>query len=145
MVLLDLEEREQTRDALALMQTHVAAHETVYVFGRTAAGTERAITEVQRLAGDRPVDLAVFVLHHARPGTPVPVSTLTAIRRIAEGRGPTPKIMACACRGPNDVTPWLAPQSAVVVERSGPTWWPTFSRRLVATALRRAGFRVAVA
>jgi hypothetical protein len=142
--LLELEEREQTRGALALMTKHVAAHETVYVFGRTPAGTARAINEVRRLVGERPMELAVFVLHHARRGAPAPVATVTAIRRIAEARGATPRVMAYACRGPNDVTPWLVPESAVVIERSGPTWWPTFSRRLAA-ALRRAGCRVAVA
>ena len=142
--LLELEEREQTSDALVLMEKYFAAHETVYVIGQTPAGTGRAISEVRRLVGKRPVELAVFVIHHARPGTPVPLSTVTAIQRIAEDRGSTRRVIACACRRPNDVTPWLAPESAVVIERSGPTWWPTFNRRL-AMALRRAGCRVALA
>jgi hypothetical protein len=141
---VEADERGRTREALAVLQTHVAAHETVYVFGRTSAGTARAMSAVRRLAGDAPVELAVFVIHHARPGTPAPASTVTAIRQIGEARGLTTKVMACACRGPNDVAPWLAPASAVVIERSGPPWWPTFGRRLT-TALRRAGCRVAVA
>jgi hypothetical protein len=141
---VEAEERGRTREALALVQTQVAARETVYVFGRTSAGTDRAIRAVRHLAGDGSVELAVFVIHHARPGTPAPVSTVTTIRRMTETRGLTTRVMTCACRGPRDIAPWLAPDSTVVIERSGPSWWPTFGRRL-ATTLRRAGCRVAVA
>jgi len=142
-VSLEHEERASNRKTLQLVRDRVTAGGTVYVLGKTYAGTRRAIDEASRCAGHHPLRMVVFVMHRARPGVATIGSTVTALRRDAEAIAPATKIMACACRRPSDMTPWLTPMSAVVIERVGPFCWPTFGSRL-AGVLRRAGCRVAL-
>jgi len=138
------EERRSNRQTLQLVRDRVTAGGTVYVLGESYAGTRRAMDEASRCAGDRPLQMVVFVMQRARRGVAANGQTVMALRREAEAIAPAPKVMACACRRPSDVTPWLSPMSTVVIERVGPFGWPTFGRRL-ASALRRAGCRVALA
>jgi hypothetical protein len=141
---LEHEERRSNRQTLQLVRERVTAAGTVYVLGKTYAGMRRAIDEASRCAGDHPPRMVVFVMHRACSGAAAIGSTVMALRRDAESIAPTAKVMACACRRPSDVAPWLTPMSAVVIERVGPFCWPTFGRRL-AGVLRRAGCRVALA
>jgi hypothetical protein len=141
---LENEQRTSNRHTLQFVRQHVTAGETVYVLGETYAGTRRAMREASRWVGDQPLQMVVFVMHRARRGVAANGSTVTAIRRETEAIAPATKVMACVCRRPSDITPWLSPTSAVVIERVGPFCWPTFGRRL-ASALRRAGCRVALA
>jgi hypothetical protein len=143
-VFLEYEERASNRQTLELVRERVTAGGTVYVLGKTYAGTRRAIDEASRCAGDRPLRMVVFVMHRTDPDEAAIGSTVTALRRDAEAIASETKVMACACRRPSDVAPWLTPMSAVVIERVGPFCWPTFGRRL-AGLLRRAGCRVALA
>jgi hypothetical protein len=141
---LEYEERASNRRTLALVRERVTAGGTVYVLGKTYAGTRRAIVEASRCAGLGPLRMVVFVMHRAHPDVAAIGPTVTALRRDAEAIAPATMVMACACRRPSDVAPWLTPMSAVVIERVGPFCWPTFGRRL-AGLLRRAGCRVALA
>jgi hypothetical protein len=143
-VFLEYEERASNRQTLELVRERVSAGGIVYVLGKTYAGTRRAIDEASRCAGDGPLRMVVFVMHQAHLDVTAIGSTVTALRRDAEAIAPETKVMACACRRPSDVAPWLTPMSAVVIERMGPCCWPTFGRRL-AGLLRRAGCRVALA
>jgi hypothetical protein len=143
-LVLEQEERASNRQTLQLVRDRVTAGGTVYVLGKTYAGTRRAINEASRCAGDHPPRMVVFVMHRAHPDVAAIGSTVTALRRDAEAIAPATRVMACACRRPSDVAPWLTPMSAVVIERVGPFCWPTFGRRL-AGLLRRAGCRVALA
>ena len=138
---LENEQRTSNRHTLQLVRERVTAGETVYVLGKTYAGTRRAMDEANRWAADR---MVVLVMHPARGGVAANGSTVMALQREAEATAPATKVMACACRRPGDVSPWLSPMSAVVIERVGPFCWPTFGRRL-ASALRRAGCPVALA
>jgi hypothetical protein len=118
--------------------------EAIYVFGRTVAGTRRAMAEAGRLADGRPSRLVVIVIEPTAAFVPVDSATVVALRQFAESITPSVTVMPCVCRRPVDVAALLPTASTVVVEREEPSWWPTFNRRL-ANALRRAGCRVALA
>jgi len=141
---LEYEQRTSNRRTLQLVRERLTAGGIVYVLGESYAGTRRAMGEASRCAGDRPLQMVVFVMHRAGRGEAANGSTVMALQRETEAIAPATKVMACACRRPSDVTPWLSPMSAVVIEKVGPFCWPTFGRRL-AGALRRAGCRVALA
>jgi hypothetical protein len=66
-VFLEQGERAANRQTLQLVRERVTGGGTVYVLGKTYAGTRRAIEEANRCTGDHPPRMVVFVMHRAHP------------------------------------------------------------------------------